>query len=128
MLPKHNRLPGYLISEVLSKGKTIQSSLFGLKILDASKVSSQLINFPLKHSPLSNSFFAFIFSTKLDKRASKRNKAKRRLRETVRLLLPKIKPGYLVVFLAKKAILEVDFKTISREVEKIFQNAKLLKK
>jgi len=50
------------------------------------------------------------------------------LRETVRLLLPKIKPGYLVVFLAKKAILEVDFKTISREVEKIFQNAKLLKK
>ena len=108
MLPKKNRLPGYLIPEVLAKGKTTQSSLFGLKIFKAD-------------SPLENSRFAFVFSAKLDKRAVKRNKAKRRLKEVVRLLLPKVKPGYFYVFLAKKAILNADLKTISREVEKVFK-------
>jgi ribonuclease P protein component len=69
--------------------------------------------------------FAFIVSIKVDKSAVKRNKIRRRLRESVRPLLPFIKKNTDVVFIAKKEIKEKDFNMIKEEVNKAFKKIKL---
>ncbi len=74
------------------------------------------------------SFFAFIFSKKLDKKAVRRNKVKRRLNEAVRQLLPKIKTGLAIVFLPKKEIMELDYQEILKKTEQSFKKAGLLEK
>jgi len=61
--------------------------------------------------------FAFVISTKVDKRATKRNLVKRQLREIVRLRLKKIKPGFDLVFIAQKGIIEKDYKELEKQVE-----------
>lgn len=71
--------------------------------------------------------FAFIVSKKIDKRAVERNRAKRRLSAAVGSLLPQVKNGFQVVFLARKTILTVIYKELVREIESAFQRAGLLK-
>jgi ribonuclease P protein component len=113
MLPKENRLvrkPDF--EKVKEKGEKFQSHLFGLLV------------YPIDN-PVSR--FGFVISTKLSKRAVKRNRAKRILREQVRLLLPKIKPGFDVVFLGKKALLEVTYQEIGNEIKRLFKKSGLLK-
>jgi len=61
--------------------------------------SNSLIVKSLKND-LEISRFAFVISTKVDKRATKRNLIKRRLREIVRLRLKKMKTGYDIIFIA----------------------------
>ena len=112
MLPRENRLlrkPDFEV--VKEKGKKFQSNLFGLLVYSTDNQISR---------------FGFIISTKLSKRAVKRNRVKRILRERVRLLLPKIKPGFDIVFLGKKALLEVDYLEIDKEIRRLFKKAKLL--
>lgn len=112
MLPKEHRLPlRFELHRVQKEGKPYQFSLFGLLVTKSD-------------SPISR--FAFIVSKKIHKKATKRNRIKRLLREAVRSFLPKIKPGFDVVFLVKKGILEKDFKTVQSAVEKSFKKAGLL--
>ncbi|MDP2812420.1 MAG: ribonuclease P protein component [bacterium] len=60
--------------------------------------------------------FAFVVSTKVDKRAVVRNRLTRRLRETIRAFLPKISPGYSVLVIAKKQALLLDFPQIKKQM------------
>ncbi|NCO23343.1 ribonuclease P protein component [Candidatus Kuenenbacteria bacterium] len=53
--------------------------------------------------------FGLVISTKIDKRAAKRNKIKRRLRAIFRETAEKIKPGFDFVIIIKPAIKEMDF-------------------
>jgi ribonuclease P protein component len=112
MLPRQNRLvrkPDF--EKVKEKGDKFQSSLFGLLVFPNEEEFSR---------------FGFVISTKISKRAVKRNRVKRLLRERVRLLLPKIKPGFDIVFLGKKALLEVDYPEIDKEIRRLFKKARLL--
>lgn len=58
----------------------------------------------------------FVVSTKIDKRATVRNKLKRRLREATRAILPRLKPGYFILIIAKKAALELDLGSLKKQL------------
>lgn len=113
MLPKINRLTKKEDFDLIKeKGKRIQGRLFGILVLETKNNFSRI---------------GFIFSTKLSKKATLRNKAKRIFREAVRKLLPQVKPGYDIIFLGKREALGKSFLEVSLEAEKIFKGAKLLK-
>lgn len=80
--------------------------------------------FVLKFAKNEKSFnrFGFIVSKKIDKRATVRNRGKRKIRVCIETNFDKIKPGYDVLFILKKQILSKTTKEISeltlRELEK----------
>jgi len=120
MLPRKHRLP--LRTELIrvqEEGKLFQGRLFSLLVAPQPKTSN------LKPQA---SRFGFIISTKIHKRAVKRNRARRLLIEAIRSLLPKIKPGFDCVFLAKKPIIGKELAEFKKETERLFQKAKLLAK
>lgn len=117
MLPKQNRLPLRTdLVRVQEKGELFQGRLFSLLV---SKSAGQQVS----KQP---SRFGFIISTKIHKRATKRNRSRRLLIEAIRGLSSKIKPGFDCVFLAKKAIVGKELGEIKGEVERLFKKGKLL--
>lgn len=87
MFPKPNRLPHEVFRSVFKSGKRIH----GDDIL--------IIISPNKESC---SRFAVQVGVKIDKRAVVRNRMKRLIRESIRNLLPGIKPGYDYIIIAQK--------------------------
>jgi ribonuclease P protein component len=58
--------------------------------------------------------------------AVRRNRAKRRVREAVRLLLPSIKPGYDIVFVVRgPELLSAPFAAISKTAELLLRRAQI---
>ena len=77
MLPKQHRLPLRIeLRRVKKEGRLFQGKLFGLL---------------LAPSPKAQTRFAFIISTKVHKKAVKRNRAKRLLASVLKELLPQIR-------------------------------------
>ena len=85
MLPRHNRISKTEIPELLRHGKRIRCGII------------DLVTAPTH----GDSQFAFIVSSSVDKRATVRNRVKRVLRESVRLLLPSVRSGKRAVFIAR---------------------------
>ena len=104
MLPKAYRLPASQFALVKSKGKLIQTPLFGLLI----SVSGQ-----------SKPRFGFIVSTKISSQAVVRNRLRRLLREAIRPLLPSISPGHDFIILAKHQALTAHLNQISHTFHEI---------
>lgn len=75
---------------------------------------------------LADSRFGFSVGLKVSPKAVVRNKTRRRLREVVRLLTPKIKPGYDIVVVASPEAKDKDYQTIKETVAIILQKAGLL--
>jgi len=100
-------------SLILKKGKTVHGRFFLLKYLP--------INLP-------NSFFGFIVSTRVDKRATKRNFIKRQMRELVRLfVLPKIDKQVKAVLVANPAIVNKKNRYIQEDLLDVFSKHGLIK-
>lgn len=76
---------------------------------------------------LNVSRFGFLIGLKISKKATVRNKVKRRLRETIRLRLDKIKPGFDVAVFARPEIVEKDYLEIDKTIDKVFKKARLFK-
>ncbi|HUW21198.1 MAG TPA: ribonuclease P protein component [Candidatus Bathyarchaeia archaeon] len=74
------------------------------------------------------SCFAFIVSSKIAKKAVKRNRLKRTLRDIVFNLLSETKKGKIILFLAKKKILDRDIKTLGKEVREMYMKAGVVSK
>lgn len=112
MLPQPHRLPLRTeLRQVKKEGRLFQSKLFGLLLSPSTKNQTR---------------FAFIISTKVHKKAVKRNRAKRLLTSVLKELLPQIKPGFNGVFLAKKTLIEADFKEIKKEMVLLLEKTKIL--
>lgn len=112
MLPKKYRLPLRTELHRLQKeGRLYHFPFFGLL---AGK----------NNLPVSR--FAFIVSKKIHKKAVRRNRIKRLLREAARELLPQIKPGFDVVFLTKKNIIDQDLSSLLAAMKIALQKAGLL--
>ncbi len=110
MLPQKHRLSLKTeLKKIKEKGTLIQGRLFSLLVSPSNK------NQPSR--------FGFIISTKIHKKAVKRNRAKRLLSEAIIELIEGIKPGYDVVILAKKKIIEADFKAIKEEMRYLLAKA-----
>jgi ribonuclease P protein component len=83
--------------------------------------------FTLKYKPnkLEHSRFGFVISTKIDKRATVRNRLKRQIREVIRLKLAKIPHGYDITIIPKKAALELNYQQLDHELGGLFAKARL---
>ena len=55
-----------------------------------------------------------------------RNRVRRRLRESVRLLWPRMKPGWDMILIARSAIRDKDYRDVSGAVEHLLCEAALL--
>ncbi len=89
--------------KIKQKGEILDTPLFGLLVLQ------EKTSFPL---------FGFVISRKISRKAVLRNKIRRRLTETVRLLLPRLKPNIKILVLAKKSLLQAKFQEIFQTMEK----------
>lgn len=56
-----------------------------------------------------------------------RNRAKRRIREAVRLLWPQVKDGWGAIFIARAAALDMPFAELQRQVRELLVRAGLLR-
>jgi len=102
-LPQENRIKKKKDFEAVFKNsKSFRSNLFVLKIA---------------HNNLEVNRFGFVVSTKVSKKAIIRNKIKRRLAETVKLEMSRIKKGTDLVFVALPGICNKDYSEVKGEVD-----------
>lgn len=116
MLPKQYRLPLRTeLTRVKKTGQLVAGKFFGLLVAPQSpEVGSGFPRLSARQARL-----AFIVSKKIHLKSIQRNKVRRFLREAARQLLPKFRPGFNFVFLAKKTILGKNFAEIKNETERI---------
>lgn len=115
MLPKPNRLPSFEIKSVMRRGRSISSDWLQLIFR---RREEREINF----ATTSPSRFAVIVPMSVDKRATARNRIRRLVRESVRLLLPKIASGWDGVFMMKKGAPD-EFVVMDQETIAVFRKA-----
>jgi ribonuclease P protein component len=87
-------------------------------------IASPLLVLAFLRNNLDHSRFGFVVSKRLGK-AVQRNKIKRRSREAVRLRLAQIKPGYDLVFIARKFASEASYVDLAEGMEKLLKKADL---
>ncbi|MGI5902377.1 MAG: ribonuclease P protein component [Desulfitobacteriia bacterium] len=92
------------------------SRVFSGQLSYASKFA---VIYILKGRPLK---FGFVASKKIGN-AVKRNRAKRLLREAVRLNMSKIKGENQMIFIARKSILKASLPDVEKEIIKIWRKA-----
>jgi len=113
MLPKKNRLTKKRdFQRVYSSGRSFFSSSLRLKILP---------------NQLDSIRVAVVVSTKVSKKATKRNRLKRQLLEIVRLNLKKLLPGVDVVISAQPQALKQDYPELEAVFMGLAKKVKLLK-
>jgi len=76
---------------------------------------------------IKNCRFGIIVSRKISKRATVRNKIKRRIRGIIKPKIPKIKTGADIVFFALPGLETKDFWEIEETINKLLKKAKLIK-
>ncbi len=79
-----------------------------------------------KKNNLSHPRFAFIISSKNERKAVRRNKIKRIFREAVRSYIPLLKENKDIIFIIKKDAKNKEYKEIKEEVEKALKRLKLI--
>lgn len=115
MISRKFRLRGLDTRWLLKKGGHLTSSLFIVRYLKFQQPKPTQ-----KHEPPK---FTVITSTKLAKKAVDRNTIKRRVYEAIRLNLSKIQnkdETWKVALIPKKRILDVEYKKIEEDIQKLF--------
>jgi len=117
MLPRIHRLPSSEISLVMRSGKRIVGATIQLIVQNNEVDVSRFV--PQSGTPLGTSRFAIIISTRIDKRATRRNRMRRLISESIRHLIPRLTTSIDCIVIVRK-----DFNTLTEpEVEKIVANA-----
>ncbi len=126
MLQKENRLAKVRdFNLIIKHGRWINGQFLDVKTLN---LGNNQKYFPPREDPdkFKNQLrLAFTVGLKISKSAVKRNRAKRQLREAVRLLIKdgQLKAGYYLLFVARPSILEKSFAEISQEVELLLKRS-----
>jgi len=112
MLAKGNRLKNKKdLENVFKKGESFKEDFLILKVVPNYSI---LIR------------FGFIVSQKISKKATLRNKIRRKLSELVRLKMKKLKKGIDVVLMTLPGIETKDFWEIEESIDKLFKKAKII--
>lgn len=111
MLPRLHRLTkSKEIEKVYKNGKSFFSKTLGVKILK---------------NNLEHSRFAVVVGLKVSKKATKRNRAKRQIREILRLNLNKFEKGFDVMIIALPGVLDMKYEKLEKELFEMFKKLKL---
>lgn len=111
MLPKKHRLSKNIIPLVLKKGKDFYSDNMRLKVFfDYQK----------------NSAFSFVVSGKVSKRATERNKIKRRARNITNGIIKNVPVGVYCLVFFKPSIAGKKYAAIKDEIIALYKKAKIL--
>jgi ribonuclease P protein component len=114
MLPKTNRLKRRKdIERVFKMGERFKENFLSLKVIKNNLESSR---------------FAFVVSRRISKKATLRNKVKRKLSELVRFKMKKVKKGIDLILIAAPGLEEKDFREMNEVINKLLQKAKCFKK
>jgi len=114
MLPKKYRLiKNNDFAEVAQKGKAV----FGREI--SLKWTENNLSFPR---------FGIVVSLKVDKKATIRNKIKRRIRNILKNDLPFFIPGYDFLILTRKGAQDLDYSQIKSKLLGLFKKGHLMTK
>jgi ribonuclease P protein component len=113
MLPGANRLKKKKDFErVFKTGQTFKEGFLILKLIK-------------NHLKISR--FGFVVSQKISKRATIRNKIKRRLREIIKGKLAGTKKGWDAVLVVRPGLENKDFWEMEEAINKLFKKAKIIK-
>jgi len=114
VLPQPNRLKKSKdIQKIFERGKSFKEDFLILKILPNNSAKTR---------------FGFIVSQKISKKATLRNKIKRKLRELVGLKFKKTKKGIDVILIAVPGLETKDFWEINEAMNRVFKKAGILKR
>lgn len=110
MLPAAHRLKGDAQFKVLAyKGQSFFSPLFSLKILRSRGVSR----------------FGFVVSSRVSKKAVVRNRLRRQAREIIRLALPSLADGYMILILMKPQAVGRTYAELKDELLRLLSKARI---
>jgi ribonuclease P protein component len=87
--------------------------------------ASPLVVLAFLQNELNHSRFGFVVS-KRSGNAVRRNKIKRRMREVIRQFIPRIKPGFDLVFVARQPIRQANYNQIQQSLAYLLKKADLL--
>ena len=79
-----------------------------------------------QHSPINPTRIGISISTKVSKRAVKRNRIKRQIRGAIATLLPKIAEGWDLVIVVKPSAIECKYEHFLRELEQLLIKTKII--
>lgn len=113
MLPKKRRVNKDSFKKLFKEGKTIKSELFTLKIL---------------YTDSNLSKFSIVVPVSVEKKATKRNKLKRRGRSILAKNIDNIKKGLEMAVFLKKEAKELKFADFERELVSLLEKSRLLVK
>lgn len=112
MLAKQHRLVKQKDFErVFKQGRSYYTKLLGAKLL-----ANQAVN-----------RFGIVISTKISKKATERNRLKRQIRQALRELDKKLKPGFDLVIMALPGFFNQEYGDVKGELKKVFLGLKLFK-
>ncbi|MEA3272668.1 MAG: ribonuclease P protein component [Patescibacteria group bacterium] len=112
MLSKLHRLSkSKEIEKVYKNGKSFFSKTLGIKVLK---------------NNLEHSRFAVVVGLKVSKKATKRNRVKRQLREILRLNLKKMKSGFDVMVITLPGVIDKKYDELEKELFSNFKKLDLL--
>jgi len=125
MIPRQNRLKHMKDFDILFKeGRFVGGGVVNAKVwkIDPEK-------YPRRKYSVDDLLIGFVVSNKVEKGAVKRNRAKRQMREVVRLLLKdgKIKPGFMIMCMGKNGIVDASYEDIEKSINGIFARAGMVK-
>lgn len=98
----------------------------GIRVLTQNSFSSPLFTLKIGRNALSHNCYRFVISKKIDKRAVVRNRVKRLLSHAIEGMNSKLMPGYDMIVVTKKPILE-NMDRIQEELREVFKKARILK-
>lgn len=111
MLPKENRLKKSTDFEKVYRGKGLRDQFFSLKF---------------RSNNLNITRIGVVVGGKVSQKSTERNKLKRRARDALKKLLPKIKKGIDVVIISLPRSKELNFEEVEKNLRDLFKKVKLL--
>lgn len=111
MLPKKNRIDKKSFPEFIKKAKTFSSDNLYIKV---------------NYNCPKNKAFAFVTSLKVSKKATERNKLKRRARFVTYPLLKNVPVGICAAVFFKPAIMGKKYAEIKKEMISLYKKAKII--
>lgn len=127
MLPRENRIPSSELSKIMRFGSRVQTPVLSIVYRVSSIKEKQVQNteYRILNTEYNRSRFAFVVSTKIDKRATRRNRMRRLMSESVRLHLKEMKAGTNCVCIAKKGLAGLSQTEVEMQVLEALRRAGL---